>query len=196
MSWLVQPMSNYPPPTSGQGPPPPPPGYIPFATPAPPPRSFGKGIVGWVMFIGLIVLLFVVLRREQGPAYHLPLSEFSRELNSGNVRTVSIESDELIGDFVNPPPYVNGAGHFRTTLPANMASDWNFVHWMLDNRGNAVVKVNNNNSLLLQFVVPLIPWLLIFLFVWFFIFRQLRRNATQPARPAPVYIVNPEQRQP
>ena len=33
---------------------------------------------------------------------------------------------------------------------------------------------------------------LILAFIWFFVFRQLRRNSVQPKQPIPVIIVNPE----
>src|SRR5207247_1206744 len=40
------------------------------------------------------------------------------------------------------------------------------------------VKVENNTNLILQVLLPLIPWLLIFGFIWFFVFRQLRNSAS------------------
>src|SRR3954453_21391650 len=100
-------MSNYPPPTPDYQTPP---GHIPFATaapppPPPPPRSIKRGLFGWLLFIGLIVILYVLLRRDQGPTYELPLSEFMTQLKAGNLRNVAIEADGLSGDFINPPPY-------------------------------------------------------------------------------------------
>jgi cell division protease FtsH len=38
---------------------------------------------------------------------------------------------------------------------------------ILDKRGNAQVSFRNNQNLLLNILVPLIPWLLIFGFIWF-----------------------------
>jgi hypothetical protein len=38
--------------------------------------------------------------------------------------------------------------------------------------------------------VPLIPWLLIFGFIWFFVFRQLRMQGVRGQQPTPVYVVN------
>ena len=48
-----------------------------------------------------------------------------------------------------------------------------------------------SNNLLLNILVPLIPWLLIFFFIWFFVFRVLRRAQTTPAEPMRVIVVNP-----
>ena len=41
-------------------------------------------------------------------------------------------------------------------------------------RGN---HAENNQNLLSTILIPLIPWLLIFAFIWFFVFRQLRNSA-------------------
>src|SRR5207248_318358 len=160
-------------------------GYIPFATPAPPRRSFGKGLFGWVLFVGLAIMLFVLLRREAGPAYELSLSDFTTELTNHNLKTIHIEGDEISGQFIRSPTYANGITQYRASVPTGIAGQWSFIQWVLDNRGIAKVTVNNDNNLILQFVMPLIPWLLIFGFVWFFIFRQLRKKASQPATPTP-----------
>jgi cell division protease FtsH len=39
------------------------------------------------------------------------------------------------------------------------------------------IKVENSGSILTNLIVPFIPWLLIFGFIWFFVFRQLRNSA-------------------
>src|SRR3954470_6621018 len=142
----------------------------------PPGMKFGRGIFGWALFIGLVIMLFVVLKREQGNAYDLPVGNFRTEVDNGNVRTVALEADEAKGEFVNPPAYVGGATKFTTTLTPGLTSQWEFVDWLTKSKTNKV-SANNNNNLVLQFILPLIPWLLIFGFVWFFIFRQLRNSA-------------------
>src|SRR5689334_10445423 len=69
---------------------------------------FGRGIIGWVLFIGLAITLFILLKQ--------------RQVASGTV----------------------------TPVPALSSPDP------------------------VSFLLPALPWLLIFGFVWFFIFRQLR----------------------
>ena len=59
----------------------------------------------------------------------------------------------------------------------NATSNWDFTAWLLDHRGTADVKVDNNQNLLINMLLPMIPWLLIFGFIWFFVFRQLRNSA-------------------
>jgi preprotein translocase subunit YajC len=54
--------------------------------------------------------------------------------------------------------------------------------------------VETSANLLVNVLLPLVPWFLIFAFIWFFVFRQLRRAQPGEPKPAPVYIVTPENR--
>jgi hypothetical protein len=66
----------------------------------------------------------------------------------------------------------------------------------MEHRNGATLRLENNPNVLGNILLPVVPWLLIFLFIWFFIFRQLRRQSPQPQPKAvPVYLVNPEQQQ-
>src|SRR5205809_23015 len=78
--------------------------------------KFGRGIFGWALFIGLVVMLFVLLKREQGGAYELSLREFRTEAENGNIQSVTLEADTANGDFVTPPAFANGAKRFKTTF--------------------------------------------------------------------------------
>ena len=124
-------------------------------------------------------MLFVLLRQQSGPAYDLSLSEFATEYGNYNVKSVLVEGDEIHGEFITAPKHSNGLLRFRTILPQGTGGQWEFMRWLLDHRRNPVVRASNNQNLLYQFVLPLVPWLLIFGFVWFFIFRRLR-NARVP----------------
>src|SRR5690349_7630204 len=144
---------------------------------------FGRGVFGWVLFIGLAIMLFLLINQQRGTYLTVDFSEFTAKLEGGDVKVLSIEGDEIKGEFNKLPPATNGVepknAQFRTTLPIGMSSDWNFVKWVSDTgkKSATKVKVENNNNIVLQFILPLIPWLLIFGFIWFFVFRQLRNSA-------------------
>ena len=174
--------------------PPPHPAYpLPYATPQIPPRRWGKWI-GWMVFVGIAALLLVLLK-QQRPAYQaIPLSNFTEQLEQGNVSKVVIDGDELTGTLVTPCQ-IGGVTIrvYRTYLPAGSAGSWTFTEWLLAHRNGAVVRAEPNNNVLTNFVLPFIPWLLILVFIWFFVFRQLRSQLAQK-QPMPVIVVNPEQR--
>jgi cell division protease FtsH len=161
-----------------------------------PPRRFTKGVFGWVLFIGLAVMIFIVLQGNRQPSFEIPLSELTTELSNGNVREVVIDGDTLRGHFVKPPasrPSASAAMAFRVELPPTTGQSWSFLQWLLDHRMDAEVRVENNPNLLVNLLLPLVPWILVFGFIWFFVFRQLRKASTQP-KPMPVYIIDPEKK--
>lgn len=156
-----------------------------------PERRLGRGIFGWVLFIGLAIMLFLLLRQQRTNTQDISLSEFKDSLVAGKVRTVTVESDQIVGEFNVANP--NASARFQVQLPQSMGASWGFIQWLLDNRGMAEIRCSNSQNLLLQVILPFIPWLLIFGFVWFFIFRRPRAQSGRAA-PMPVVVVNSEQR--
>ena len=164
---------------------PPPP--LQYATPAPQPRAPRRHLFGWVLFLGLAVMLFLLLNRRSTATSNIrqvPLSEFTTRLERNEVTRIVVESDALTGDYL--PANAKAAGSlpqpFRTPLPPATGESWPFLQWLLEHRGTAEVTVRNQSSLVVNILLPIIPWLLIFAFIWFFVFRQLRKSAAgQPA---------------
>jgi ATP-dependent Zn protease len=167
-----------------------------YSMPPKPRGAFGRGLLGWVLFIGLAVMLLLVLRnRAHPPSGEIALSDFHELLRAGKVEYVTIQDDELQGKLQQqqaiPAAGMKQVLYFRVSLPPNMSSDWKFSQWVLDNANGARVSADSGSSLLMNIVVPLIPWLLIFGFIWFFVFRQLRGQAGRTQQPMSVFVVNP-----
>jgi ATP-dependent Zn protease len=188
----MNPMSTTPP-TPGQ------PAVIDYAAPPQQPRRFlGGGLLGWVLFVGLAIMLFVVVQSRRQPFTEISLSDFRNWLQAGAFAEVVIETDDLHGSFVSPM-MIKGVSvvRYRVTLPQGMGANWSFVQWVLDNGGGTTVRADTSQNVVMNLLVPLIPWILIFAFIWFFVFRQLRRSGTTPQAPLPVFVVNtPNPRQP
>jgi cell division protease FtsH len=141
---------------------------------------FGRGVFGWVLFIGLAVMLFMLVNKTNRAATAIPLDQFKTQLENGNVKELTIEGDEITGAFNQKVAWTNQTEieNFKTSLPTGTSMNWDFTKWVLDTaKGKSAVKVANTQSVLLNIIVPLIPWLLIFGFIWFFVFRQLRNSA-------------------
>src|ERR1700733_6153151 len=143
---------------------------------------FGRGVFGWVLFIGLAVMLFMLVQKQSRNYTPINLDTFWTNLNNGKVKELTISGDEIQGQFSQKIPSPNSPDieFFRTTLPTGTSSGWDFTRDILKAAGNhegVAVKVENNQNILLQVILPLIPWLLIFGFIWFFVFRQLRNSA-------------------
>jgi ATP-dependent Zn protease len=150
----------------------------------------------WAILV-LVVLAAVLLSlkdRHPSKFEKIPLSSFYTMMNDGFVARLRIQGNEVFGTLAGPE-LISGQliREFRTVLPSGAVSDWRFTQWLLEHSNNTVVEVEQENGLLANFVLPLIPWLLIFLFLWFFAFRK-RRSSAAPSVPLPVVIVNPEAR--
>jgi cell division protease FtsH len=134
--------------------------------------KFGRGLFGWILFVGLAFMVFMLLNRGQDTAEEVYLSDFLRLLEADKVRTLTIVGDEIRGEFTEPQTPQN-IMNFVTAVPAGTAADWQFTQYINERRQNAEVRVENRQNLLINILLPLIPWILIFAFIWFFIFRQL-----------------------
>jgi ATP-dependent Zn protease len=150
-----------------------------------------RGAFGWVLFIGLGVVLFMLLSKQETAVGRVSLSDFVDHLHNGRVTVVTLEGDEITGRFSSPQQSTGGKSTlwFRTALPQGVTGDWAFTQWLLENRKGADVHVRAQNSLVMNILLPLIPWLLIFGFIWFFVFRPLRKSAA--TKPAQVLITGP-----
>ena len=149
-----------------------------------------KYVIGLLIFL-VIGFLFLTAQTRPAGQFVMPLSVFQAELAADNVERIDVETDLLVGKLrtqrkIDNQPVVE----FRTPLPPGTTTGWNFMEWLLENRRNAIVGVRNDSNLLINIFVPLIPWLLIFLFIWFFVFRQLRKTQMTPAEPMRVVVVN------
>ena len=94
------------------------------------------------------------------------------------IEWMTIEVDELTGKFAKKEQVAGqGIDFFKVTLPADVISSWDFLYWLKKNSGDARIEYKGQNNYIINILLPLIPWLLIFGFIWFFVFRQLRNSA-------------------
>jgi cell division protease FtsH len=140
---------------------------------------FSRGVFGWVLFVVLAIMLFMLLSQGKKNEQKVDIGNFQTWLAEGKVESVTIESDEIHGEFTSMmslPEVEKPFKLFHTEIPTGVVNDWAFTQWILDHKGAAKVDVSNGNNVLINLIVPLVPWLLIFGFIWFFVFRQLRNS--------------------
>jgi ATP-dependent Zn protease len=147
-----------------------------------PPRrtpSLGRGLFGWVLFILLAVMLFAMFQNKNRSMPMISLSQFDLLLRSSSIKSMVVGSDEVTGELTSATALPNGQNitTFRAVLPAGSNGSGNFIQYILENRGKADVSVDNNQNLLISVLVPVVPWILIFAFIWFFVFRRIRAAA-------------------
>ena len=90
---------------------------------------FGRGLFGWVLFIALAVMLFVLLNQKQAQFAKISLSDFDAQLQQDHVREVTIEGDKVMGEFRDAQPIGEKGDKvvkFQTEFPTGTLS-WEAV---------------------------------------------------------------------
>ena len=143
---------------------------------------FGRGVFGWFLFIGLAVMLFMLVQKQTKSYTAINLDQFYTELDNGKIKEMTMEGDQIHGQFIQKVSIPDGReiDSFKTELPTGVSADYQFTKDLVERaraHGQPAIKVENSQNVLINIIVPLIPWLLIFGFIWFFVFRQLRNSA-------------------
>ena len=141
--------------------------------------KFSRGVFFWVVFVGLAVMLFLMMRGQQTAADTVTYDTFRSALLKENVQAVTITPAELRGKFREPVASTTDGREvteFRTNLLPGQA-DGDFVNDIANASGGAVVKLESDDNLLVNLLIAAVPWLVIFGFLYFFVFRQLRNSA-------------------
>src|SRR5687767_12193740 len=141
---------------------------------------FSRGLFGWFLFFALVITLFLLLNKGNAKYAQLTLGDVISQYQAGNAKAVVIQGDELKGEFFTETAFAGASQpvkYFRAEVPPG--SQGSLVSYFLEHRQPRTdFAAENGQNVLVSILVPLIPWLLIFGFIWFFVFRQLRNSAS------------------
>jgi cell division protease FtsH len=145
------------------------------------PGRVGRGAFGWLVAIAFMIVLFLVLSYGRKPNVKpVGLGEFlaAVERNDGQITEVTIAGAEITGKADPGIETKDGpVTEFVTELPL-AAPGWEFTRWLHEKTGSyAKLKAENRSDVFASLLVTLLPWLLIFAFLYFFVFRQIRSSA-------------------
>ena len=142
-----------------------------------PPRM-SRGAFSWIILIALGLMLVVMFTRNMASRHEISYDEFMQHVRNGNVESIEIREESLLAvklrrELPQPPtdevqvkyPYVaENFREFRNEVLAAKPADAPLE--ILDKR---------NTSMLLTFLLQMIPWLLLIALIWFLLIRQLRQ---------------------
>ncbi len=138
----------------------------------PSPRP-SRNLVSWLVLFGLAMVLVGLLQSNLDQAQTLTISEFHARIQNKQIKTVTIKDDGMVeGELVR----TEGMGpdesvRFVVTYPSG-AIDSEFIRGLLKDSGAEIRSEKPSQFVLI--LVSMLPWILIFAFIWFFIFRQIR----------------------
>src|SRR5918911_641134 len=145
-----------------------------------PPRTnwgnLSKNLALWLL-VGLLALaLFQMMSRQRNPTQEFSYTEFSRQLDQGNVASVEVyDGKRLEGDFRSPVTQDNRtAKSFQVLLP--VANSEQFIK-RLEDRGVPILAKEPKGGIT-AIVIAALPWIVI-LGLWFFLLRQLQAGGSR-----------------
>jgi len=139
---------------------------------APPSPKVSRNLLSWLVLLGLTILLVSLLTSSMTTAEKLTISAFEAAVESGEIKSIIIKEDGLIeGErIVNDADTVNANPRFTVLYPREAITDR-----FLDRIRAKVPSVEcQKPSPFMLVLVSMLPWILIFAFIWFVFIRQMR----------------------
>ncbi|MFQ5591987.1 MAG: ATP-dependent zinc metalloprotease FtsH [Phycisphaerae bacterium] len=142
-----------------------------------------RNVVSWLVLFGLAVLLVALLSNTLEAPSRISITEFYTMVENKEVKTLVIkEGGAIEGERVGPREGdpVGGSTRFTLNYP-HEAIDGAFLKELAEavHEHGGEVKFEKPNQFILV-VVNLLPWLLFFAVIWFFIYRQIRSAGGGP----------------
>jgi cell division protease FtsH len=148
--------------------------------PTRPPRTnwgnLSKNLALWLL-VGLLALaLFQMMSRQRNPTQEFSYTEFSRQLDQGNIARVEVyDGKRLEGDFRNPVTQDGrSAKSFQVLLP--VANSEQFIKRLED--AGVPITAKEPKGGLTAIIIAALPWIVI-LGLWFFLLRQLQAGGSR-----------------
>ena len=141
--------------------------------PGGPNLKMSRRIVSWLIFIGLALMLLAVLSGTGMRAKQIGIDQFWTEVQNGRIEKIVLRDDSITGKYL---PAQGGEAkeslEFELLYPPTAIDDA-FVQRLLTESPDTKIS-REPKSIWVNLMVSLLPWLLIFAFIWFVVFRQLR----------------------
>jgi cell division protease FtsH len=139
-----------------------------------------RGTFSWVIIVGLALMFLVMLNQSMRKAYKVPISQFWTHVENGDVAKVVIKENLITGEFRE--------GRTPATAPPDTRQfecEYLGVVQKIEDVRKDVEKLSPlpvefgsqaSNNLFVNILLSLVPWLLLFVIIWFLLFRQLRQS--------------------
>jgi cell division protease FtsH len=137
---------------------------------------FSRGIFGWMLFIALAMLLVFLLNMKNKQYTRIGEGEFFKHIQ--DVKTVEIGQDEMNGEFSKQLQLgtLGPVTNFNVPLQQGESAQFEFHQALMNGNPNAMVANEPSPNFFQNMIIACLPWLLIAVFLYFVVFRQLRNG--------------------
>src|SRR5437016_1000118 len=100
-------------------------GTLDYAGARTPRRRVRRNLFGWALFIGLAIMLIALFQIKGKPRVTISFSQFTTQLNKGNVRSAVLSEADISGELFRAFPNPGGAVvvYFRCPLPSGFSNN-------------------------------------------------------------------------
>jgi cell division protease FtsH len=138
--------------------------------------GLSKNLALWLLVALLAVTLFQLMQKRAGGSEELSYTEFSRQIDAGNVKAVEVYSGKQVrGEFRSPVAQGTGAvRNFTVNLPFTNSES---ILKRLEDAG-VVITAKEPKSGIVSILVTMLPWIVIFA-IWFVLIRQMQSGGNR-----------------
>ncbi|MEO0202811.1 MAG: ATP-dependent zinc metalloprotease FtsH [candidate division WOR-3 bacterium] len=128
----------------------------------------------WILIISIFFIAFTIFNPSNIQKVDLSYNQFVNYVKEGNILSITMIENEVDGEFKEPIKLQNKEyKFFKTILPYK---DEQLMQEMLE---KGVIIRTKNKSLFWDIFISFIPWILIFLILWFLFFRGISNGANR-----------------
>jgi cell division protease FtsH len=143
--------------------------------PGPPGMRKYPGTLGWVVLVALIVMMATMFMSSKNRARQVPFSKFLAHLQNKEIEKTTVKDDSVIFRLKELQGRPQGEGRdFEARIPPEYAAKLMEELKTVQQADPKFTYEYTPSSPVVQVLITLLPWLLIFAFVWWFVIRQLR----------------------
>ncbi len=143
-----------------------------------PPVRMSRGAFSWLLVIAIAVLLLVMLNRSMNNAKEIGVPEFWRAVENGQIESLVAHDTTITGNFKERPKDSETKKFVVNYRVDDFGELSKRIEETSERGGHAtpVYEYEPENNLLTTVLITMLPWLLIFGVIWYFLFRQLRQS--------------------
>jgi cell division protease FtsH len=148
-----------------------------------PPRTplsrMPKGMLGWLMFFGMMMLLFLFLNQSMQRPSDVSVEQLKNWVAQGRVQKVTIHGNSIAGTL-KPDKDQAKTTQFQVEVRPGLLDSPQFYQMvgLVDEQGHYIVETSfdTNRNVFTDLLLSTLPWLLFVGIAWFFLIRQLRMS--------------------
>jgi cell division protease FtsH len=138
---------------------------------------FSRSMLGWIVIVVAAITLFMFFRGNNNPTI-IPWSTFQSNILQGAYQTVEVKEEGDAYIFIGTPnpgwdKQFQNKSMARRPLHTLDGQAWDLLTQEVKTH-NGELKQEPSSSQLVSFLIGLIPYLLLFVIIWFFFLRQIR----------------------